>query len=110
MDKSFPKKIFSKGAQLCFKYRSLSIIHQISKKNFYLYVTVYLVRVRIWSYENADEKARILFHRESKTSKNKNRQETDTVPLRCKFFLSDLGRETARKNIFNELSPSPAPG
>ena len=45
-------------------------------------------------------KKRILFLGESKTSKNKNRRETDTVPLRCKFFLSDLGRETARKKRF----------
>ena len=55
LDKSFPKKLFCKGVQLYFEISLLSFTHKIFEQNFYLYITVYLVR--IWTYKNADEKA-----------------------------------------------------
>ena len=70
----FSKKIFLERVQLYFEILLLSFIHNIFEQNFYLYVAVYLVR--IWTYENADEKA----HTFSRRSKNlKKRTKTDTV-------------------------------
>ena len=50
----FSEKNFCKGVQLYFEISLLSFIHKIFEQNFYLYITVYLVR--IWTYKNADEK------------------------------------------------------
>ena len=44
-----------------------SFMHKVFEQNFYLFVTVYLVR--IWTYKNADEKAHT-FSRRSKNVKN----------------------------------------
>ena len=65
-----------------FEISILSFIHKIFEQNFYQYVTVYLVR--IWTYENADEKA----HTFSRKSKNvKKRTKTDDKRILCKFTL-----------------------
>ena len=89
LDKSFPKKFFCKGVQLYFEISLLSFIHKIFEQNFYLYITVYLVR--IWTYKNADEKAHTL----SRRSKNvKKRTKTYEKRILCKFtFNHDLQLE-----------------
>ena len=85
LDKSFPKKFFCKGVQLYFEISLLSFIHKIFEQNFYLYITVYLVR--IWTYKNADEKA----HTFSRRSKNvKKRTKTYEKRVLCKFTLSSF--------------------
>ena len=74
----FSEKIFCKEVQLYFEISLLSFIHKIFEQNFYLYTTVYLVR--IWTYKNADEKAHT-FSRRSKNVKktDENVRKTDTV-------------------------------
>ena len=62
--------MFCKGVHLYFEISLLSFIHKIFELNFYLYTTVYLVR--IWIYKNADKKAHtVLFQEEAKTQKKK---------------------------------------
>ena len=82
--KVFRKKFFVKGyVQLYFEISLLSFIHKIFEQNFYLYITVYLVR--IWNYKNADKKA----HTFSRRSKNvKKRTKTYEKRILCKFTLS----------------------
>ena len=83
MDKSFLKKFFCKGVQFYFEISLLSFTHKIFEQNFYLYITVYLVR--IWTYKNADEKA----HTFSRRSKNvKKRTKTYEKRILCKFTFS----------------------
>ena len=78
----FSEKIFCKGVQLYFEISLLSLIHKIFEQNFYLYITVYLVR--IWTYQNADEKA----HTFSRRNKNvKKRTKTYEKRILCKFTL-----------------------
>ena len=86
LDKSCPKKFFCKGVRRCFEISLLSFIHKIFEQNFYLYITVYLVR--IWTYKNADEKAHTL----SRRSKNvKKRTKTYEKRILCKFtFIAIL--------------------
>ena len=69
--KVFQKKIFCKGVQLYFEILILLFIQKIFEhtRNFYLYVTVHLVR--IWTYKNADEKA----HTFSKRNKHKKKKD-----------------------------------
>ena len=77
--KVFRKKFFVKGYS-SFEISLLSFIHKIFEQNFYLYTTVYLVR--IWTYKNADEKA----HTFSRRSKNvKKRTKTYEKRILCKF-------------------------
>ena len=87
---NFSEKIFCKGVLLYFEISFLSFIHKIFEQNFYLYITVYLVR--IWTNKNADEKA----HAFSRRSKNvKKRTKTYEKRILCKFtlivFLQDTG-------------------
>ena len=64
-------------------------MHKIFEQNFYLYITVYLVR--IWTYKNADEKAHTL----SRRSKNvKKRTKTYEKRILCKFTLIRLAFAT----------------
>ena len=71
----FSQSIFGKGVQLCFE---ISFFEQ----NFYLYsyVTIYLVR--IWTYKNAEEKART-FSRSTNLKKK-----ADVNRILCKLALS----------------------
>ena len=79
----FSEKNFFKGVQLYFEISLLSFIHKIFEQNFYLYITVYLVR--IWTYKNADEKA----HTFSRRSKNvKKRTKTYEKRILCKFTVT----------------------
>ena len=79
--KVFRKKFFE-GVQRYFEISLLSFIHKIFEQNFYLYITVYLVR--IWTYKNADEKA----HTFSRRSKNvKKRTKTYEKRILCKFTI-----------------------
>ena len=74
------RKNFCKGVQLYFEISLLSFIHKIFEQNFYLHITVYLVR--IWTYKNADEKA----HTFSRRSKNvKKRTKAYEKRILCKF-------------------------
>ena len=85
MDKIFLKKIFCKGVQLYFEISLLSFTHKIFEQNFYLYITVYLVRM--WTYKNADEKA----HTFSRRSKDvKKRTKTNEKRILCKFTLRQV--------------------
>ena len=69
----FSESIFGEGVQLCFE---ISFFEQ----NFYLYVKVYLVR--IWTYKNAEEKARTF-------SRSKNlKKKADVNRILCKLALS----------------------
>ena len=53
-------------------------MHKIFEQNFYLYVTLYLMR--IWTYKNADEKAHTFLRRSKNVQKSdKNVQKKDTV-------------------------------
>ena len=53
-------------------------MHKIFEQNFYLYKTVYLVRV--WNYKNADEKAYTFLRRSKNVKKtDENVRKTDTV-------------------------------
>ena len=80
------KKIF-KGVQLYFEILLLSFIHKIFEQNFYLYITVYLVRIWTVTYKNADEKA----HTFSRRSKNvKKRTKTYEKRILCKFTFSNV--------------------
>ena len=79
LNKSFPKKIFCKGVQLYFEISLLYFIQKIFKQNFYLYTTVYLVR--IWTNKNADEKA----HTFSRSKNVKKRTKTYEKRILCKF-------------------------
>ena len=63
--KAFRKKFLVKGYSSILKYR-----HYRSYTKFYLYTTVYLVR--IWTYKHADEKAYI-FSRRSKNVKKRTK-------------------------------------
>ena len=72
LDKSFPKKFICKGVQLYFEISLFSFIHKTFEQNFYLYVTVYLVR--IWPYKNVDEKEPT-FSRRSKYAKKRTKNE-----------------------------------
>ena len=73
MDKSFPKKFFLGKGKLYFEISLVSFIHKIFEQTFYLYTTVYLVR--IWTYKNADKKAHT-FSRRSKNVKKNGRKRT----------------------------------
>ena len=80
--KVFRKNFFVKGYKLYFEISLLSFIHKIFEQNFYLYITVYLVR--IWTFKNADEKAHTL----SRRGKNvKKRTKTYEKRILCKFTL-----------------------
>ena len=70
--------------QLYFEISLLSFIHKVFEQNFYLYVTIYLVR--IWTYENADEKAPT-FSRRSKNVTKKRKL--------CKLMLMHFIRSVA---------------
>ena len=84
LDKSFPKKFFCKGVQPYFEISLLSFIPKIFEQNFYLYITVYVVR--IWTHKNADEKAHTL----SSRSKNvKKRTKTHEKRILCNFTFRD---------------------
>ena len=77
------EKIFCKGVRRYFEISLLSFIHKIFEQNFYLNITVYLVR--IWTYKNADEKA----HTFSRRSKNvKKRTKTYEKRILCKLTLT----------------------
>ena len=76
------KNFFCKGVRRYFEISLLSFVHKIFEQNFYLYITVYLVR--IWTYKNADEKA----HTFSRRSKNvKKRTKTYEKRILCKPTL-----------------------
>ena len=78
LDKCFPKKIFCEGVQLYFEISLLSFIHKIFEQNFYLYTTIYLVR--IWTHKNADEKAHYFLKQKQKRKKtDENERKTDTM-------------------------------
>ena len=78
LDKNFPKKTVCKGVQLYFEISLLSFIHKILEQNFYLFATVYLVRM--WTYKNADEKAHTFLRRSKHVKKtDENVRKTDTV-------------------------------
>ena len=90
----FSEKKFLWRIQLYFEISLLSFIHKIFEQNFYLYVTVYLVR--IWTYQNADEKA----HTFSRRSKNvKKRTKTDEKRILCKFTVKRLSRSVNTRII-----------
>ena len=86
LNKDFPKNIFGKGVQLYFEISLFSFIRKIFEQKFYLFITVYLVR--IWTYKNANEKAHT-FSRRSKIAKKK-RTKTDEKRIPCKFTLSSF--------------------
>ena len=74
---------WTKVFQLYFKISLLSFIHKIFQQNFYLFMTVYLVR--IWTNKNANKKA----HTFSRRSKNvKKRTKTFEKRILCKFTLT----------------------
>ena len=87
--------------ELYFEISLLSFIHKIFEQNFYLYITVYLVR--IWTYKNADEKAPTL----SRRSKHiKKRTKTYEKRILCKFTLRqrEMNKNMAlRSSKFNVL-------
>ena len=85
----FSEKIFCKGVQLYFEISLFSFIHKIFEQNFYLYITVYLVR--IWTYKKGDEKAHTL----SRRSKNvKKRTKTYEKRILCKFTFTVFNSKT----------------
>ena len=94
--KVFRKKFFVKRYSSILKYRSYpsytKFLNKIFEQNFYLYTTVYLVR--IWTYKNADEKA----HTFSRRSKNvKKRTKTYEKRILCKFTFSLLSHSANGK-------------
>ena len=67
----FSKKIFFvKGCSSILNYRYYRSYTNIFEQTFYLYITVYLVRIR--TYKNADEK-------DHTSGRSKNGRKTDTV-------------------------------
>ena len=72
-----------KGVQHNFEISLLPFIHKIFEQNFYLYTTIYLVR--IWAYKNAGEKAHT-FSRRSK--KVKKRTKMDKKRILSKIHLN----------------------
>ena len=66
----FSENNFCKGVQHYFEISLLSFIHKIFEQNFYLYMTVYLVRIR--TYKNADKKAHTFSRRSNNGKKQTN--------------------------------------
>ena len=64
------EKSFCKGVQLYFEISLLSFIHKIFQQNFFLCITVYLVR--IWTYNNAHEKAHTFSRSKNVKKRTKN--------------------------------------
>ena len=80
--KVFRKNFFVRGTAL-FRNIALIVHTQNFRPKFFLYITVYLVR--IWIHKNADEKA----HTFSRRSKNvKKRTKTYEKRILCKFTLT----------------------
>ena len=79
----FSKKFFWKGVQLYFEISLLSFIHKIFEQNFYLYTAVYFVP--IWTYKNADEKART-FSRKSKNVKKRTKTNEKRILRKFTFM------------------------
>ena len=96
LDKNFPKKNFCEGVLLYFEISLLSFIHKIFEQNFYLYTTVYLVR--IWTYKNADEKAHTFLSRSKDVKKRMKRNEKRIL---CKFTF----RSRWKIKLSNPFSP-----
>ena len=79
--KVFRKKFFCQGVQLYFEISLLSFIHKIFEQNFYLYITVYLVR--IWTYKMRIKSA--YFFKEKQ--KRKKWTKRDEKRILCKFTV-----------------------
>ena len=75
----FSEKTFWKAVRTAlFEISLLSFIHKLFEQNFYLYVTIHLVR--IWTYKNANEKAYTFSRRSKNVKKNgQKRMNMDTV-------------------------------
>ena len=94
-----------KFSEKSFLWRSTALFWNIAlvvhTQNFYLYTTVYLVR--IWTYKNADEKA----HTFSRSKNVKKRTKTNEKRILCKFTFSLVLKSAAetKRQAFAGLCP-----
>ena len=94
-EQKFSENFFCKGVLLDFEISLLTFIHKIFEQNFYLYITVYLVR--IWTYKNADEKAHTFSRRSKNVKKRTKNGYCVNSPLYCGVTVRQENTER-RKN------------